>query len=197
MVWPWERGRSTYNLIATKRRRLHSLVTAKELFVANLRKAPSWQRWLVTRLLGEDRFIHVNLVDLRTSKSTPMLLQALGKLCFLNHLYLDRTDSDDAVLASLARLKRLKTLSLRYTLITDDGIENLRNHPQLESLYLTGTGITDDSILYLLQIPQLKQLYIRWTAASKKGVNELSLARPSCRIHFHELPTQIEATLGL
>lgn len=144
---------------------------------------PAWQRWLVTRVLGEEAFVRVDGVELSDTRFDDQAAKALVGLSSLRRLNLERTQVSDAGLASIAALARLEALSLAYTRVTDRGVPILRALPKLAELKLTGTEVSDASVAELTQLPAIKSLYARWTQISEAGASQFRELAPNCELH--------------
>jgi hypothetical protein len=148
---------------------------------------PAWQRWLVTVMLGEGRFIEVTHVGLASRKVDDAALQSLAGLIHLRDLNLDSTDITDIGIATLRSMKELDSLSLRYTHISDRAISSLSDSPKLSVLHLTGTNVSDAAVENLARIQPLRQLFVRWTRISDKGAQQLRQTMVNCSVHHHSL----------
>ena len=150
-------------------------------------RGTDWQRWLVVNLLGKERYVRVTSADLHRTQPSRESLQSLRRLCFLEELDLDNTDTDDGLLVGISQLEELQKLSLRYTAITDAGIESLKKCGRLEELYLTGTEVSDDGAKALAELTNLRKLFIRWTKITSSGADRLRASLPECDMHHHKL----------
>ena len=148
---------------------------------------PTWQRWLVSVMLGEERFIEVTHVTLAGRQVDDEALQSLVGLIHVHDLNLDRTEISDNGMAALSSMKDLDSLSLRYTDISDRAIPILSESPKLRELHLTGTKISDEAVETLAKLQPMRQLFIRWTRISDKGAQQLRQRMANCRIHHHAL----------
>ena len=93
---------------------------------------PSGPVWL-RKLIGDDLFIHVEILGFRGFSIT------------------------DADLDNLTGLSQLQMLDLRGTNITDKGLENLRGLSQLHRVDLDGTKVTDEGVKKLQEsLPNCK-----------------------------------------
>ena len=88
-------------------------------------EGPGWQRWLVTKLLGDEAFVRIEAVDLSNQKVADKDLRSLAGLCFLKTLFLDYTQITDDSLETLRSMPGLRNLSLRYTNISDRGVKHI------------------------------------------------------------------------
>jgi hypothetical protein len=89
---------------------------------------------------------------------------------------------NDAVLACISNLPNLKEVDLRYTEISDVGMEHVCCLKKLESLAIDGTDVSDTSIPRLRRLPNLRELSLRGTRVSKAGVEELERAIPGLKV---------------
>jgi Leucine Rich repeat len=148
---------------------------------------PAWQRWLVTVMLGEERFIEATQVSLAGRPVDDETLRSLAGLIHVRDLNLDGTEISDNGMAALRSMKDLDSLSLRYTNISDRAIPTLSESPKLRELHLTGTRISDKAVETLAKLHSLRQLFIRWTRISDNGAQQLRQRMANCRIHHHAL----------
>jgi hypothetical protein len=153
---------------------------------------PAWQRWLVTKFLGDDAFVHVTQVDLSGTRVDDKELPSLSGLTHLEKLNLDNTQVTDDGTAVLRVMHALKDLSLRYTNISDRTAAHLTALAALQTVTLTGAKITDAAVDDLAKHAALKELYIRWTRITNPGADRLRAALPNCAIHFHALQNPLK-----
>ncbi len=73
-------------------------------------------------------------------------LKALSACRKLEHVYLDRTDADDAVVESLSRCEMISELSLERTLLSDAAIPALKRLPRLAKLVVYETDVSFEAI---------------------------------------------------
>jgi hypothetical protein len=82
----------------------------------------------------------------------------------------------------------IENLVLRYTGISDGGIENLvKDNNNLVDLWrfdLEGTRITDKSFQYLKTLPNLTDLVFIGTGVTEDGVRFIRKALPKCGLHW-------------
>lgn len=152
---------------------------------------PRWQRWLVTKLLGDEAFVRIVAVELANQNVTDRDLQSLSGLCFLEYLSLNNTEITDDSLATLGSLPKLTQLSLNYTNVSDRGARYLSALPNLQGLTLTGIQISDNAVDDLARLKHLKSMYIRWTHISNAGAERLRKELPDCEIFHYSLVDDI------
>ena len=150
-------------------------------------EGPGWQRWLVTKLLGDEAFVRIEAVDLSNRKVTAKDLRSLSGLCFLKTLFLDYTKVTDDSLGTLRSMPGLRNLSLRYTNISDPGVKHISALSNLRNVTLTGSKISDGAIDDLARLKQLNTLFIRWTRITSAGAERLQKELPNCEIYHHSL----------
>ncbi len=156
----------------------------KGTYKTELAEGSPWRRWLVTSVLGDDKFVQVTAVNLERTVAGDDTLALLGGLRELRELNLDRTRVTDKGLASLANLPRLQTLSLRYTQVTDDGLSILASLPEgLRVLALTGTRVTDASVQHF-EGRSIMDLYLRWTDLTPDGARRIEGAMRRGAVHY-------------
>jgi hypothetical protein len=155
--------------------------------VMEVADGPRWQRWLVTRMLGENAFVHVTSVELAGQKTDDQALQSLAGLTHLKTLALADTRITDDGIAALRPMKQLTRLSLRYADISDGAVPHLNTLPALETVFLTGTNISDAAIPELAKHRRLSEIFVRWTRITNAGAERLSAAMPDCSIYHHAL----------
>lgn len=143
----------------------------------------SWHRWLVAKLLGDNRYMKVVAVAFKRAPVDAATIAKLGDLPHLQSLDLEQTPVADDQLAFLPSLRELKSLSLRFTGISDAGLARLGELRSLEELHLTGTNVSAAITPQLQQLPRLGTLYIRWTNFTPADVDELASLLPNCRIY--------------
>ena len=73
-------------------------------------------------------------------------LKALSACRKLVHVYLDRTDADDAVVESLSKCVMISELSLEQTLVSDAAIPALNKLPRLAKLVVYETDVRFEAI---------------------------------------------------
>ena len=120
--------------------------------------APSGPVWFRT-LIGDDIFIHVELLDLGDTTVTDAELEYLMELSQLQTLTLWKTKVTDAGLQHLTGLSRLQELCLGRTMVTDTGLEHLEGLSQLKSLWLYDTYVTDSGVRKLQQTLPTCKIY--------------------------------------
>ena len=131
------------------------------------------ERWLVTTILGSDKYVHINAIDLDNTAASDDTLALISSITELEELRLDRTRISDTGVARLTNLPRLTSLSLRYCGISDEGLGILDTLPRdLRLLALTGTGITDASKAHFVG-RSITDLYLRWTAVTGQGARDI------------------------
>ena len=145
-----------------------------------------FSRWLVTTMLGDDKFVRLTAVNLERTAATDETLTQLSGLRELRTLNLDRTDVTDDGLQALAGLPNLQSLSLRYTKITDAGLSILHSLPQdLREVALTGTRVTDASVPHF-EGRSIMDLYLRWTDVTPVGAGRIQAALRQGAVHYHD-----------
>ncbi len=115
---------------------------------------PEWLR----KLLGNDFFANVVLVNLGGMQAT------------------------DGELEHIKELTQLQDLWLYGGHVTDEGVKHLKGLTQLVLLHLGGTQITDTGIVYLHGLSQLQTLDLTGTKVTAEGVKKLQQALPKCQI---------------
>jgi hypothetical protein len=164
---------------------------------------PGWLR----KLIGQDYFLIVMLVELRDAPVTDEQLRIIAKLPYLENLSLSDTQVTNAGLAYLKKLDNLRCLALWRTPIGDEGIRHLAVHTNLQNLVLdetdisdaglvhlsgltnldewlglVGTNVSDDGLKYLRGLKKLKTLNLRRTSVTKEGANTLKRYLPETEI---------------
>ena len=174
--------------------------------------------WWIIRVLGNKRyggqiFDRVSFVtfdpnftgtgvrsipfDRRNHQMDFTVVASLGRLRYLDRLYLSRTNVRDGDLLPLAdahsltdlwlgetdisdksmptvgSLHKLTILNLDHTLITDQGIKHLVALEKLSVLNLRGTKIGDEALESIVSLPSLTTLDISDTQISDKSVDKL------------------------
>jgi hypothetical protein len=137
--------------------------------------AVSWVPSAVIRILGEDLFHNVVLVNMIyngdgpgrqfNQQLTDTCLDHLGGFRNLQHLYLWGDQASDAGLAKVGRALSLRTLDMREASgITDAGIAQLGGLRNLQSLLVGGSQIGNESLRILSTLPRLTQLLVPETS---------------------------------
>jgi len=122
----------------------------------------------VHKLIGADYF------DLDNEGITDEDMSYIGKMTFLQELYLGRNDITDDGLAQLAGLTILERLGLNNTPITDKGLACLSGMAKLEVLNLSDTDIGDPGLDYLLTLTILERVNLKGTNVTEKGIGQLT-----------------------
>jgi hypothetical protein len=91
-------------------------------------------------------------------------MNALGRLCSLEHLCIAETAVTDRGMGALARLRHLSTLDVSHTAITDDSLIAIEALPELTTLRAVGTRM------------------------SARGIARVRDRRPTLRIVTSEIP---------
>jgi hypothetical protein len=130
---------------------------------------PAW----LHKLLGDDFFANVVVVNLGDPKVTDAALVHLKGLTQLKCLYLNDAQVTDAGLEDLKGLMELQTLWLLKTKVTDAGLEHLKGLKQLQCLFLGNTQVTDAGLEHLKGLEQLQLLYIHDTQITDDGLKHL------------------------
>jgi len=158
--------------------------------------APVWLR----KLMGEDYFRKVVVVDFATPSSGPSKVNGEGLSCFeslpdvewidldqnravpaeglvhlrnlknLRVISMYRCNVSGVGFVHLAQLPHLQRLALSYTPLTPDGVAQLGKLRTLESLSMAHTAITDDDLAALTSLRNLKLLWIDNTAVTDRGL---------------------------
>jgi hypothetical protein len=123
---------------------------------------PEWLRWFV----GDDRMKDFKVFD---------------RVCCVE---LSNTEISDAGLAHLSGLTYIQVLQLNGTAVTDAGLAHLSRLTNLRTLYLHGTAITDKSLIFLTGMRQLGVIDLRATQVTAKGVEELKITLPDCKVAY-------------
>lgn len=161
---------------------MQTVIDANGTYRTEPARDTAWRRWLVSRLLGAERFVDVVEVDLQRARLDDAAAARLAALRRLRALNLDRSAITDDQLAFLRGLRELETLSVRFTAIGDEGVAALTQHPRLRVLQLSGTRVSDSAAPVLQSLPQLAETYLRWTDFSDAGLDGLAEDMPRCRI---------------
>jgi hypothetical protein len=111
--------------------------------------APPGPVW-VRKLLGDDFFSKVVLIQIEGDHVTDDWLLHLEPLTGLEHVYLKCPRITDDGLSHLSRLN-LRELNLEGSRVTDVSLVSLQNFTQLSYLNLSGTGVTNSGITQLQQ----------------------------------------------
>ena len=119
---------------------------------------PPRPSWLPQKVIGDDFFINVYLVNLDRSKVT------------------------DVDLRHLEGLDQLPNLEIAVTEITDAGLRHIKGLRHLHALLLDKTQITDAGLEYLSGMNQLQTLRLSQTKVTDAGVAKLQKALPNCKI---------------
>jgi hypothetical protein len=147
-------------------------------------------RWLVTTMLGDDKFVRLTAINLERTAATDDTLTQLSGLRELRTLNLDRTQVTDDGLRALAGLPRLQSLSLRYTGITDAGLGILETLPDdLREVALTGARVTDASVRHF-EGRSIAELYLRWTDVTPDGARRIKAAMPRGTVHYADVESK-------
>jgi hypothetical protein len=141
-------------------------------------------RWLVTTMLGDDKFVRLTAIDLQRTAANDETLAQLRGLRELTTLNLDRTDVTDDGLRVLASLPKLQSLSLCYTGITDAGLSILTTLPEdMREVALTGTRVTDASVPHFAG-RSIMDLYLRWTDVTPEGARRIKDVLRRGAVHY-------------
>jgi internalin A len=80
---------------------------------------------------------------------------------------------NDADSAYLKALPSLQILYLKYTALTDAGLENVKSLRQLQQLWLSGTRISDDGLKHVADLTQLRTLVLSDLQITDVGLQHL------------------------
>jgi len=141
---------------------------------------PAGTSWL-RKLLGDDFFSSVVLVQIEGNHVTDDWLARLEPLGDVKHLYLRCPQITDAGLAHLSGMN-LRELSLERSRVTDAGLGQLEQQTDLVYLNLGETDVTDVGLVHLQTLTRLGHLNLMETRVT--GISELQRALPHCRIHW-------------
>lgn len=110
-------------------------------------------------------------------------LIAIGQMKQLQYLGLKANDVSDRGVKHLQGLSQLTGLHLGGTKISDAAIrDSLPKLEKLEKLWLDDTGVTDQSVAELGRMTSLRELHVARTKLSAKGISNLRLLLPRCRV---------------
>ncbi len=97
---------------------------------------------------------------------------------------LETESADDAALAEILKFKMMRYLSLRWTRVTDNGVQKLLQLKRLEELNIASTALSDRALGHLESSSTLRDI---WITRSEKltpiGIASLKKANPELRIH--------------
>ena len=108
---------------------------------------PGWLR----RLIGDEYFFSVSILELNHSEVGDRDLAAIMRLTNIKRLYISNPQITDAGLLHLQGLTELRVLDLGSTQTTDAGLEYLRELTNLRELNLPNTQVTDEGVENLQQ----------------------------------------------
>jgi hypothetical protein len=157
------------------------------------------------RIKAFSQFPNLSTLSLKDWKLSSEGYNCLEKFSNVNRLVMPAKATDDDF-ANAAELHKLRTLDLRWTAITDKGIEHLRglkdlrmvnlspttsdlclDHlvglPRLISVTLRGPGFTDACIDKLITIKTLTYVDFVGTMVTPQGVARLRAAGPGLRVN--------------
>ena len=92
------------------------------------------------------RFPNLKRIYLMNGTYSVEGLKGLAACRKLEHVYLDRTDADDAVVESLSKCEMISELSLHDTLVSDSAIPAMKRLPRLVKLVVYETDISLEAI---------------------------------------------------
>lgn len=109
----------------------------------------------VARLVG---LRHLSMVD---AGLTSAIATHLPRLRHLRYLWLaGNADVDDEAMPAVAALPELQTIGLRFTGVTDAGLESLSKSNSIQAVYGLNTRITDAGLAALTRLSELRALSV-------------------------------------
>ncbi len=168
LLFLWGVGLLLWNVYTEPYRRQAQLVAQ----IRELKGSVNWEETFLSRLLHNDLFQDVVLVDLSKTSIDDARLDNLRNAPRLRILQLYETAIGDAGLAHVTQWKELGALDLYGTKITDAGLAPLKTMPRLVSVNLGCTGVGDDG---LSQLPlQTKTLHLRFCPVTDAGMSHIA-----------------------
>jgi hypothetical protein len=108
---------------------------------------------------------------------------SLRRMPQLANLHLKDSNVSDLSMKHLMHIMPgLRTLDLRFTAITDEGINTISEHPSIEVLNLVGTRVTDQAVLHVAEMVSLGAVMLEQTSVTEQAVRQLRLSRPSLMV---------------
>jgi Leucine Rich repeat len=143
---------------------------------------PAWPPAWLRKLIGDEHFRAVTLINLGRRAPTPNDLAILADVPQLTGLFLfenlsvnDQSMRYVAPLANIANLRKLKRLWITQTAITDAGLAIVGQLPALELLDVRySPGVTDEGLSHLARLGRLHELSISHTAITDEGLAHLA-----------------------
>ncbi len=120
---------------------------------------PPWPKWLV-KVLGQESFGHVVMVDLIVKDADDALMTQIGSLDHLEHLTLNTRKMTREGFAQLEKLTGLEVLHLPNQQFTDDDLRHLTGMTKLKELTLIGPGVSNTGLAYLGEMRQMESLQL-------------------------------------
>jgi Leucine Rich repeat len=132
----------------------------------------------------------------------PLFLNQPNQVDFLWHVLYDVTFvsagemTNDSALPALLGLPKLETLDLRYSQITDAGLERLSTKTSLKWVWLDHTKITDVGLVHLERLPNLTAISLGSSGVTENGMARFKIALPDCSVE-EEIPRlQVGSVVG-
>ena len=166
---------------------LSAVIDLDGTYVTKPAEGSAFQQWLVTTMLGAEKFTQVTEVDLNEKEVNDQALLRLGGLRYLRKLLLNYATVTDMGSAAFSGMRQLEVLSLQYTGVGDATVGRLARLPNLRHVTLTGAPVTDAAIDDFARMESLEELFLRWTQVSPEGAARLQQASAG-DVHFHARP---------
>jgi hypothetical protein len=147
--------------------------------VARRPRGPEWFR----NFVGEERLMIIDEIVVVIFRPDGATYQKRTNVAFLCGSIPTASGQsiDDATLACIVGLPNLKQLSLRWTNVSDSGMEHVCRLHDLEYLDLVGTDVSDASVGGLMQLRHLKRLVVDRRRVSKSGLARIAAVLPKCK----------------
>lgn len=130
--------------------------------------------WLARKILGENIYSYVTIVNLRRADDPNQVLPRIATFSRLEKLSLAEAALTDESVDAISQLRQLRELYLESIELSPQQMRKLAAINSLETLYFTGSFATDDVLEQVANFKNLQEITLRDTAITNRALQSLA-----------------------